>query len=274
MAAEAKRENLLYVAAEFINTIDVYSYPKGKLVGQLTNIEAPNGECVDKNNNVWITEFYVGDIVEYAHGGTKPIATLSDPWGYTSGCSIDPTTGDLAVTSRWGASSKSGVVAIYKGTQGEPTAYSTPHMFYYYYCSFDDKGNLFVNGISRGSAVVFAELHGRNHNFTTLTLEQTISHPAGIQWDGKDLAVGDYYAPEIYEFTIHRKTGIEVGSTPLNGAGGGTNQFFIDGTTVIVPVVSYPGTIGYWPYPSGGSAIKVWHDGNEEPDAAVVSNAN
>jgi len=274
MAAEAKRENLLYVAAGFINTIDVYSYPKGNLVGQLTNIEAPQGECVDKNNNVWIAEFYLGDIVEYAHGGTKPVATLTDPWGSTAGCSIDPTTGDLAVTSRWGPSSKSGAIAIYKGAQGKPKMYSTPDIFFYFFCSFDNNGNLFVNGYSSGSAVTFAELHRQHHRFTTLTLQQTIVHPAGIEWYGNYLAVGDLFVPEIYEFTIHHHTGIEVSSTPLNGVGGGAGQFFIDGKTVIVPVGSSPGTIGYWPYPSGGTPIKIWHDGNDEPDAAVVSNAN
>ena len=45
MLPEAKSETLLYVSNVY--TITVYSYPKGKLVGTLSDFEKPYGECVD-----------------------------------------------------------------------------------------------------------------------------------------------------------------------------------------------------------------------------------
>jgi hypothetical protein len=45
MLPEAKNEALLYVSNVY--TITVYSYPKGKLVGTLSDFEKPYGECVD-----------------------------------------------------------------------------------------------------------------------------------------------------------------------------------------------------------------------------------
>ena len=73
---------------------------------QLSDSNSPYGECVDKAGDVFVADFGGNTgtpaILEYAHGGTKPIATLSDPGYYPESCSIDPTTGNLAVTNDGG----------------------------------------------------------------------------------------------------------------------------------------------------------------------------
>lgn len=104
MLPEAKSETLLYVFNVY--TITVYSYPKGKLVGTLSDFEKPYGECVDKSGNVYITDSSFARIYEYAHGGTKPIHTLKDPEYQPYGCAVDPTTGDLAVANYSDASAR------------------------------------------------------------------------------------------------------------------------------------------------------------------------
>jgi len=61
------------------------------------------GLCVDAQGNVFVPTWQGesgtrGYVYEFAHGGSTPIATLSDPGG-AFGCSVDLTTGNLAVTN-------------------------------------------------------------------------------------------------------------------------------------------------------------------------------
>ena len=107
IAPDAKKKDLLYISDRGTNDVYVYSYPRGKLNGTLTGFNDPDGECVDKTGDVFITNFLSSNIIEYAHGGTSPIATLSDPGYYPADCSVDPTleispsqTSRLRATSR------------------------------------------------------------------------------------------------------------------------------------------------------------------------------
>jgi hypothetical protein len=85
MAAGAKRMSLLYVTDANNGTVSVFSYPKGTLEGTLTGFEEPYGECTNKAGDVWIVDDETATIAEYAHGGTSPIATLSDSGYYPAG---------------------------------------------------------------------------------------------------------------------------------------------------------------------------------------------
>src|SRR5579863_10312478 len=105
MLPEAKSSDLLYVAASPDGpngSAYVYTYPQGRLVGTLTGFGVPRGECADSAGDVFIVAYTnqsmsSSTIYEYAHGGTKPIAALSDP-DVAVGCAVDPTTGDLAAS--------------------------------------------------------------------------------------------------------------------------------------------------------------------------------
>ena len=102
MLPEAKSEDLLYVTN--YSHVSVYTYPKGKLVGILNGFGSSVGECVDGKGDVFVTNtLHLGRIpadriVEYAHGGMKPIAELKTEHVGPVGCAFDPTTGDLAVS--------------------------------------------------------------------------------------------------------------------------------------------------------------------------------
>jgi hypothetical protein len=74
MLAEAKSDDLLYISD--VDTVTVYSYPKGKHVGTLKGFYRPLGECVDNAGNVFIADGR-DSILEYAHGGKKLIQTLT-----------------------------------------------------------------------------------------------------------------------------------------------------------------------------------------------------
>jgi hypothetical protein len=124
------------------------------------------------------------------------------------------------------------------------------------FCGYDNKNNLFVDGITEGGSFELAELPKGASAFTTIRLKQNISAPGQVQWDGKYLAVGDAgVSPSIiYQFSISGSSGTAVGSTTLNGSKM-VEQFWIQGKTVIGPDFYFSGTgVGFWPYPGGGNA--------------------
>lgn len=254
-APEAKSSNLLYISDLSDQVVTMYSWPKGKQLGQITGFFNPEGLCVDKSGNVWVTNDTsegVHQITEYAHGGTTPIANLIDNDGRTNACSINPVTGDLAVANFFGVTGQ-GSISIYKNAGGTPLKYIDPDIYYYYYCGYDNKGNLFVDGWSSGSTFAFGELPTGGSKLKTITLNHGITYPGGVQWDGKHVAIGDQYGP-IYQFDIKGQKGTEVGSTPLNGEKQ-IVQFWIQGGKVIGPN-EHSANVMLWDYPAGGSPIK------------------
>ena len=99
-------------------TVTVYSYPQGKMVGTLLGFDVPMGECVDAKGDVFITVYDLDKIYEYAHGGTKAIAKLDDPGSEPNSCSVDATTGNLAVDNDLPEDNSS--VYIYPHAKGTP----------------------------------------------------------------------------------------------------------------------------------------------------------
>lgn len=271
MLSNAKKKDLLYIADSFpygSNDVFVYTYPKGKLVGTLTGFNEPSGECVDKKGNVFIANFGESEILEYAHGGTSAIKTLNDSGYYPLGCSVDPTTGNLAVTNRLSTSFTAGNVVIYPNASGTPASYTAPNFYYYEYCGYDKAGNLYIDGTTKGSALEYAELPSGAGTFSSLTLNQEIGFPGAVQWHGSYLAIGDQSAAVIYEFSISGSQGTKMGSTPLTGSKD-VVQFWIQGKRVIGPDAGLK-DVGYYKYPSGGSPTKTIK-GLGEPVGATIS---
>ena len=279
MLPEARGRDLLYISKPFYpgpRDVYVYTYPGAKQVGLLAGLGEPEGECVDKRGNVFITDAYVdaydSAVYEYAHGDTSPIAILDVPHTGAMGCSIDPTSEKLAVS---GGSSSDGVVSTfaYKPKRGWrfPKTYSVPGMTEGSFCGYDNKGDLYVDGVHQSSAFELAELPKSANRFIRITLNQSINSPGQVQWDGKHLAIGDTgVSPSIiYRFSLSGSGGTEVGSTTLNGSKM-VEQFWIQGKTVVGPDYYYSGAgVGFWPYPGGGNpdrTISLY-----DPFGAIVS---
>ncbi len=268
---DIKTQNLLYVADYSVGVI-VYTYLPShmKYVGLLSGPSYPRGECVDKAQNVWVTN---GDysILKYAHGGTNPIAILSDPIAIPEGCAVDPTTGNLAAV---GAGENGiGQVAVYKKGRGRPAIYHDPSFGDMFSCGYDNNGNLFIDGMVVRGSLRFTELPKGSGTFNSITLDQSFfgEWGGGVQWDGRYVVVGDLLKAVVYQFDIDGSAGTEVSSTPLDGSGT-VSEFFIDGGRIIAPS-SFPARAGFvkiYNYPAGGSAEKTLHNFSS-PDGVVVS---
>ncbi len=267
MLSEAKSKDLLYVVHEYASDVSVYAYPGGDLVGSIANAnENPIGDCVDKAGDVFIVNYdtpklRAGDVVEYRHGGTRPIETLT-PGGNPVGCAVDPTTGNLAVT-------RGQSVRVYPHAKGPPTNYYSLFMDDYTYCSYDDRGNLYVNGFSRPSETYqLAELAMGQKHFTLLTIDKRPRiRPlilGGVQWDGEHVVIGNggvFIHSKLYSAVyrvaiIGLRAKILDSTTPKRAAFPGSSQFWIEGDTFIAPSVGvHDGTriykFGLWTYPQG-----------------------
>lgn len=266
---DAKKSELLYVSDQGPETVDIYGYPSDKLKGLIAGFKAVALECVDKSGNVFVTDPVASAVFEYAHGSVIPIATLKDPGYEPVSCSIDPTTGNLAVGNYATTGDEQGNVAIYKDAKGKPHDYTAPNINFVFSCAYDGLGNLFVDGQTPGSAFGFAELPKSGTSFKSITLNQPFGTLVGyVAWDGKYVAILDRSASVIYQFTISGRKGKQVGSTSLVGAGN-IVQFWIQSPEVIASDGSNL-DVGIWNYPSGGTAVKVI-TGFSQPVGVTIS---
>jgi hypothetical protein len=262
MAPQSKSSDLLYVS-DTNGRIYVYSYPAGKLVGELTGLTAPAGLCSDKAGNVFVTDTIGQGILKFAHGGKKPITGLYDVGYYPDGCAVDPATGNLAVTN-YSAISGPGSVALYAGAKGIPKLYYDSAFSLYFFCSYDAHGDLYIDGVNNGTTQTeFAELPSGSSNFTNITLDRTVGYPGAVQWDGKYVAIEDASTDIVYRVKVSGSKGTTVKTLHFKGQRGDLLvQFWIDGSTIFMPygtMYRQIRTVGLWPYPAGGSPVKAWH---------------
>jgi hypothetical protein len=262
MAPDAVSQDLLYVSSH--NWVSVYTYPQGHLIGKLKGFDLASGQCVDSLSNVYITDYVLNRVFEYAHGNGKRLRTLLVPGA--NGCSIDPTSGDLAVSSLG-----NGALYVFTNAKGKPAKYKDSQFVSYYDCAYDAKGNLFVNGMTRlGTGnFILAELRKGDSLLKSVKLNQYIGWPGGMQWDGEHLALGDQVTPAIYRFSIRGGTGTRVGTTPLGSNASDTLQFWIQDQMVVTSTVCTqkacgskthhgPGSaVMFFNYPAGGNATKL-----------------
>lgn len=274
MLPEATSQDLLYISE--IRRVGVYTYPQGKFLYTLKHFYIAQGMCADKTGDVFVVDLGYRKIFEYAHGGKKRIATLQNPTEDPVGCSIDPTTGNLAVASQ--GSGSGGVVSIFKDAHGKPTTYTDTAFEQFYFCGYDSNGNLFVDGLVGPGSGDFglAELVNGASQLTTIKISQYVTWPGGVQWDGTNLAVGDQAKPVVYRFAISGGEGSVQGVTDMKSGANNVKQFWIQGQSLIAPN-TIPGRGGYgskalfYNYPVGGKATKKISKDVLAAQGAVVS---
>jgi hypothetical protein len=285
MDPAAKKETLVYLSDSGADEVLTYSYPAGKPVGKLTHLGNPTGVCSDAGGNVWVVNASTLKIVEYAHGGTKPVATLTESSTINPlGCSVDPTTGNLAVTNL-GNYKTPGSLAIFTDAKGSAKNYQASSLAYPYFCGFDDEGNVFVDGVNSAYEFVLFELPSGSGKLQAITLSGSVGFPGGVAWDGEYLAIGDQYyqsknASAIDQVSVSGSAGTFEGTTALTGScdalqfaisGGGTPKKDQQGNTAVVPDAC-SNNAAFYAYPAGGSPTDTI-TGFTYPVAAAVSAA-
>jgi hypothetical protein len=262
MAPEAKKSDLAYISNFYGSDILAFTYPDGNYVGSISGVTDANFLCAAKTGNWWVVAS--DEVLEYAHGGTTPLKTLSVTAGDPEGCAVDPITGNLAVTI-----GSAGDVVVFTGGSGSGTTIADD-LSASYFASYDDKGDLFVNGITPSDTNAIVELPKGSSRFETITLQPNIQ-TGGVQWHGDYLAVKGIgiVGGGIYHFAIHGTKGKEIGFTQLAGFSG-IAQFWIAGRYVVG--ADFPNeTADMWKYPAGGPVFKHLAGSYDGPIGATVS---
>lgn len=260
MLPEAKREALLYAdaSAGSAHAVYVFSYPKGKLVGTISEPSAQYqlGLCSNARGDVFVTslsnDYFGGVVYEYAHGAAKPRETLYESGVWPWGCAVDPTTGNLAVASI-NLDSLASWVEVYQKAKGMPQDYYNEQIINYMFCSYDDKGNLFVDGTGSGSNAEFGELPKGGSTLMNVNLSRNVHCCGQVQWDGRYVAIDDQQAGAIYRLKVSGSTATIVGTTRLQQWTDGSAQSWIQNNVVISANGSGATEIASWRYPHGGN---------------------
>ena len=278
IAAGAKASNLIYVSDIGGEVVDVFSYPNGKPLGTLTGFDEPNGLCVDGKGDLFVADTYHARLVEYAHGSAKPKAILKNDGYLPIGCAVDPKTNNLAVTNY---SSNSyfpqGTVSIFKEGRGKPTEYTA--LTETFFCTYDDNGDLFIDGNNFSGTPTLAELADGSDSVQGISLNVQVGWSGGLQWDGKELAMGDQFADKfetsepypnvVYSIQISGLSGTVTQTAPLITAGD-VIEFWLDGST-IAGADGQNEDVGYWSYPQGGKPTGKLTYSFYEPVSAAIS---
>jgi hypothetical protein len=261
MAPSAQGQDLLYVSDVF-GKVSVFSYPAMKRVGLLKGFMSTAGLCTDPSTgDVYVVDTNAVALFKYKHGGTKPVKELHLFGYFPFACAVNPTTGDVAVADIAKQPSGPGAVSIFRKGALFPTTLSDPSFDAYYFCSYDNKGNIFFDGADVNSnQTEFAELPSGSSSFKAITLDKVIGYPGGVQWDGTDVAVQDTMSRILYRFKITGSHGKSVGSTRFEADRSTlVHQFWIQGNTIAMPYGAAPRSVrlvGRWPFPGGGSPAK------------------
>lgn len=259
----ALNQDLLYVSSIIDCNVYVLTYPQGKLVQTLNVCRLGFGNayglCTDKSGDVFMSMANGFSIFEYVHGGAQPIRQLENTSLLPAGCSVDPTTGNLGIASGAGA------VAIFNKASNTYRIYSAPDIPAFYFCTFDDHGNLFADGESNENTFALAELPKGSSDLRVITVPGNNQFGLALQWDGRHVAIEA--AQSSNEFTLDRirisgLSATVVGTTTFAGPPNGflPFQFWLQGST-IVQAESENAEVGFWHYPRGGQQTKAFQIG-------------
>lgn len=154
-----------------------------------------HGACSDPSGHVFVTQSASGSgaVIEFAHGGTSAVATLSDT-GMAMACSYDRSTSNLAVANSYDPDAPGGPgpdIAVYPNETGTPTLYADP-IGSIPSCSYDLSGNLFIGQRRRHGHFALMELPRGSSIAKAITIDGKIGgeyRREDVQWHDGSLFV-------------------------------------------------------------------------------------
>ena len=242
-----------YVSDFYDSELLEFDYPKGdSSIGEISVADDPQGECGDAlygaaKRDFWVVNSGNDEIDEFAVDGTGPIKILSESTGEAAGCALDPSSGNLAVTVL-GASD----IVIFTNASGTGTIVPDG-LDSTYFAGYDNKGDLFVDGITESDTYGVVEMASGSSSFKAVTLNNSIEFPGEMQWDGKYVTMDDQEAHVIYGYTC-RGTNCTLKRTVSLSGSSDCVQTWIGKGDVFCPDAGNE-TVNVYKYPAGGSPI-------------------
>jgi hypothetical protein len=281
-------QNLLYVS-NGNGLVNIYRYWQRNLVGVLTDLTTPMGMCVDHAQNVYITDYGTEKILEYAHGGTKPIKTLDDSPYLPYGCAVSAT-GDLAVANyeidQYSYNGNTGNIAVYKKGAGNPKFYGQD-LGRFTSLAYDDHGDLLATDqryyyYSFFDQIEFQYLPRKSKTLLSIALPNPNTSSGwpnvqGIAYDGSYWVVASY--DNLYRYTINIKAEL-FDTLQLSGAYGypqGIALYRKSPKAQAIQVVAggegsgSKNFVAFWSYPTLGAPVHQLTANLDDPVAEAIS---
>ncbi|HEY4434072.1 MAG TPA: hypothetical protein VGM99_06680 [Candidatus Cybelea sp.] len=266
-AANSKSKYFEYVINDYGSYAGIFNYPKSK--NQIGTIDDVGGQgCTNVLYGYGKKIFWIvagsDQITEYSVPQT-PIKTLSVPSSsMPSSCAMN-TSGDLAVGILAGANT--GDVAIFKYAKGPGTFIKTP-LANEFFDGYDDKGNLFADGLAANHAFMLVELPKGSKTAETITTSNTVLFPGSVQWDGKYMTVFDQEANNLYQYSISGTKATLKGTVSFSGSSDCAQTWIATGVVYCGDAGNDNGSV--FKYPAGGKRLAVFTGTFDEPLGVVA----
>jgi hypothetical protein len=257
---EVSGQNLLYITgfANSATALFLYSHPQGRHEKTITGypLVVLRGDCADAAGHVYVVNASGSNsqVLIYAHGGTSPMRILNVEASEAFDCSVDNATGDLAIFA-----SK---LLIYTKAKGSPKEYSYLPYTAPIGCDYDNKGDLFIEGVSEHKKigqpwrVTLSELANGASKLVSIAIPriEEMYSIGSDRWDGKYLALGNG-AGKIYRLAVSGGKAKTIGVVSLDGSFD-VGSIWIQGGTIAG--ANYDSrSVMIWDYPKGGEPTKV-----------------
>lgn len=234
--------------------VEIYGYPDGKHVKTLTGYNKVPAVCTDRHGNVWVINEDSGasSLLEYAHGGSQPIASLHLSVHGADACAVDPSTGNLAVGTT------TAKVAIWKKAHGSPAVYSTgAFVREVRTMTYDGAGNLYMRSFV-GTKAAWLPKGGSS------VMLFDVAQRGAYAWDGRHLVITGRASAYRLPLTLYKLEGAKgkiVGHVSLDEC----DVFYyrdygpalsIAGSAAAISCgLDETAVVYYYKYPAGGKPI-------------------
>jgi hypothetical protein len=245
----------------------ILTYPGLNVVGKMRGFWGEDVASDPNNGNVFL------GLSEFAHGATKPFATLSLASGEEiGGAAFDPTTDNIAFTlynlqrQVW--------VSVYQTLYSQPTNYYDSQMSGIGKLGYDGDGNLFVIASGSSGGIFFAELPKGSSTFINFPFNRELEKAFDIGWDGQYLVIRT--GSVLNRVTVSGSTMTIVGQTQLKDSFNlWWHTFGVQGGFAIGshlgPKHHNGEYLGLWSYPQGGKASKIVRTLSKNQKDRVIS---
>ncbi len=272
-----------FVSDVFGNAVNIFlQMGKHKIVGQITGLNGPWGLATDSAGNLYVVNDLSSNVAVYAPPYTgAPKLTLDDTGYGPQGVAVSPLgLVGVAACNVSSCASGSGSITIYAQNATSPcVTLAAPATFAgVLNVAFDDKGNLYVQGLGpHSTGGVLGEIKGGCNatKIRSLTTTNTLGYTDGIQVDKADrIAVLDAQHEVMYTYNPPKKgsLGSPVSTTPVT-SGQFQSAFAFLSSGHDFYTVAYPGSSGVayeYDFPVGGTPEKTIAVGGAPEGVAVT----
>ena len=223
----------------------------------------PTGLATDRQENLYVANEALGQVVVYAKPYTAIVSTLDDAAELPLNVAVS-TSGIVAVANYLTTSLQPGSVSFYaKGVTSPCATIVASNWIYFYFDAFDAAGNLYVDGKDVNGQTLVGKIVGgcKATSLATLSLKNTIGTPGGMSVSRGHILITDSAAQTVYTYAAPHGNalGSPIQSTRLSGTSNPTALAMMEGNQNLW-AVDYSATTpnaGKYTYPGGTAGSKI-----------------